>query len=641
MKTTSFLFFCAILAATAPLEATVRLPHLLSDGMVLQRGDTVRLWGDADPHEQVTVHFRKKSYTTQAADDGTWQLSLPPQKAGGPYDLQVGNVTLHDIYVGDVWLTSGQSNMDLQISRVHDLYGNETDRYSNPKIHLIQIETRSLPEAPQRDLGGTEHWEALSPDVSGHWSAVSYFFAQELFEATGVPQGIINASQGGSAIEGWMSRAAINSVSPRASQELEFCLTEGYMERCKALNAAISQKYEELKNSQDPGVSGRWMSESLDDSDWEEVDPFDLNLGTTYGRPWRGTLWFRKEFTIPDSLAGAEALLRLGCLVDADVAYINGEQVGVTYYQYPPRKYKVRAGLLHAGRNTLCIRLTTAGGATKFVREKPYRLEIGNTQLPLADSYRMKRGVMMPAQPGVGSFDNLATGYYNGMIAPLLSYRIAGIVWYQGETNTGRPNEYEPLLQTLASDWRSAFGAVPLLVVQLANFMERHTAPVESNWAALRDAQRRAANSIPNAALATAVDLGEWNDIHPLNKKDLAHRLALQARRLYLGEKKLVAEGPAYEHCEARDRKIYLTFRNGTDDFQTATRDGDLAGFTIAGADKRFRPARARIEGKQVVVWSDKVAQPLTVRYGWDDNPLLSLYGANGLPAATFEAHAQ
>jgi sialate O-acetylesterase len=196
-------------------------------------------------------------------------------------------------------------------------------------------------------------------------------------------------------------------------------------------------------------------------------------------------------------------------------------------------------------------------------------------------------------------------------------------------------------LQTLASDWRSAFGAVPLLVVQLANFMERHTAPVESNWAALRDAQRRAANSIPNAALATAVDLGEWNDIHPLNKKDLAHRLALQARRLYLGEKKLVAEGPAYEHCEARDGKIYLTFRNGTDDFQTATRDGDLAGFTIAGADKRFRPARARIEGKQVVVWSDKVAQPLTVRYGWDDNPLLSLYGANGLPAATFEAHAQ
>jgi sialate O-acetylesterase len=633
-----------LLAATAALltigpaaRAEVRLPHLLSDGCVLQRGDTLRLWGTADAGERVDVRFRGKKYHTTADADGAWLLRLPPQKAGGPFELQVGDKTLKDVYVGDVWLTSGQSNMDLQVSRVADLYAAETDTVTCPAIHLIQIATRTVPDAPRTDLAGTERWETLQPSEVGHWSAVSYFFARQMYAATGVPQGIINSSQGGSAIEGWLSRDAIRTASPKASAELEFCLTEGYMERCREINAQIGRTFTKLKNDQDPGFREGWMMPDVDDSAWERVGTQQEEVGRVEGRPWRGTLWFRQTFDLTAEQAAREGLLRLGCLVDADETYLNGKQVGATGYQYPPRKYRIPAGTLHAGRNTLCIRLTTGGSATKFVQPKPYRLELGvdTVQLPPSE-YRYRRGVMMPAQPGVGSFDNLATGYYNGMIAPLLPYRICGIVWYQGETNTGHPEEYQRLLEALATDWRSAWGEVPLLIVQLANFMQRHAAPTESNWAALRDAQRRSAHSIPRAALATAIDLGEANDIHPLAKKPLAERLALQARRLYLGQKKLVAEGPAVERAALSEGSIVLTFSAESD--ACATISNPRVGFTVAGADRKFHVATAEVTGEhEVRLTCPEVAEPRYVRYAWDDDPALSLFGRSGLPAASFE----
>lgn len=628
-------FFLTLLAASSliNLQAEVRLPHILSDGMVVQRNDSIVLWGNAAPQEIVPVKLQRKSYKTQADAQGNWRIALPPHKAGGPYTLTIGEHTLNDVYVGDVWVTSGQSNVDLMISRVEDLYKAETDAYSNPKIHLIQIATRHIPEGPQEDLSGTEKWEALKPENTGHWSAISYFFAREMYEKTGVPQGIINASQGGSVIEAWISRKALQEKFPKDIEELDFCLTDGYMERCNALNAAIQKQYSKSQDEQDPGLKESWMRPETDDSDWETIHPYDYNIGQTHGKAWRGTLWFRKKFEVPETAAGKEALLRLGCLIDADEAFINGEKVGVTYYQYPPRKYRVRAGLLKAGENTLCIRLKTGGNPTKFVKDKPYKIIIGEEEISLEGTYKMKRGTMMPAQPGVRGFADLATGYYNGMIAPLKNCKIAGMVWYQGESNTGNPKKYLPLLETLAADWRSMWGEKPLIIVQLANYMQQHQQPVESNWAALREAQRKASLSIPNAALATAIGLGEWNDIHPLNKKDLAHRVALQAQKLYLNEHKTPSEGPAYESCSIEGDKVIISFRKGTDQLAPSQA---LKGFSIAGADGKFVWAEAYTEGNRVIVSSPKVKDPRTVRYAWDDNPILSLYGVNGLPAAPF-----
>jgi sialate O-acetylesterase len=337
--------------------------------------------------------------------------------------------------------------------------------------------------------------------------------------------------------------------------------------------------------------------------------------------------------------------LRLGCLVDADETYLNGKQVGQTGYQYPPRKYRVPTGTLHAGRNTLCIRLTTGGSPTKFVPQKPYRLELGADTIQLSpQAYRYRRGAMMPAQPGVGSFDNLASGYYNGMIAPLLPYRICGIVWYQGETNTGHPEEYQGLMEALAQCWRSAWGNVPLLIVQLANFMQRHAAPTESNWAALRDAQRRSALSIPNAALATAIDLGESNDIHPLRKKPLAERLALQAQRLYLGRKKVIAEGPAVEQATLADGgTVRLTFRTEADAIAAIPAEQARVGFTVAGADRKFHGATVEVVGaRELRLTCPEVTAPQYVRYAWDDDPALSLFGqSTGIPGASFEVEIQ
>lgn len=631
------------MSAAPAVSAAIQLPHILGDGMVLQRGDSIRLWGRAAPGEEVRVRFLKKSCVVSADGDGHWRVALPPVKAGGPYDVYVGDTVLHDVYVGDVWLTSGQSNVDLTVGRVEDLYKAETDAYANPAIHLIQVATRSLPDAPRDDLDGSERWEALRPDLVGHWSAISYFFAREMYEATGVPQGIINSSQGGSAIEGWISRTAMQEAFPKYIKEVDYYLTDGYMQRCRELNAAIGARYAALQEQGDPGVQGRWMNPDLDDTGWERVDPFARGLGEWQGKPWRGTLWFRREFTLPDDAAGQGALLRLGCLIDADETYVNGQKVGSTGYQYPPRKYTLPAGLLRPGRNVVCIRLKTGGNPEKFVREKPYKLILADgREVALDGSWRMRRGVMMPAQPGVGSFDNLATGYYNGMIAPITPYRIGGIVWYQGESNTGRAHEYQQMLETLARDWRGSFGPVPMVIVQLANFMQRHDRPVESGWAALRDAQRRAAEAIPNAALATAADLGEWNDIHPLNKKDLAHRVALQARRLAFGSNAkrggctvADSEGPAYDACRIAGDSVILSFRDGTDRF--ALPDGTtLGGFCLQGADGQWHTATARLAGRTVVVRADGIATPVAVRYAWDDNPLLTLYGSNGLPAAPF-----
>ena len=653
------LFLAALLTVKAQ---TVRLPRIISSGMVLQRNDSISLWGEANPGEKILIVFNKKKAEAVADAQGKWSVRMAPQKAGGPYVLTIGDQKLTDVYVGDVWLSSGQSNMDVHVDRVREVYADEFAADHNDKIHLIQLDRTCVPDGPHSDIGpGSYKWESLDPSRTGHWSALSYFFAKEMFEETGVPQGIINASLGGSNIVAFISRGKLEEVAPEYVRDMDRLRTPGYLERNARLSNAIGNAFAEVQK-EDPGLEGKWMSADFDDSQWQLVNPF------THRNRWRGTLWFRKEIIVPDSLAGRDAILRLGYWIDSDDTYINGTKVGSTGYEYPPRLYKVPANVLKAGRNVLTVHLKTGGNPTIAMTDKPYRLvfprrpesayfDINDPAIPIEGDYRMHEGMMLPSQPGVEGVNNSkGSVLYDGQIAPIANYRIAGIIWNQGETNAGRPDEYAKLLPALAGDWRSHFGEVPFIIVQLANYTNRHTdANYQGGWAKIREVQRVSAETIPNAGMACAIEIGEWNDIHPLRKKDIAHRCALQAKRLYLGKKNLVATGPAYESVSFEGGKAIVHFRAGTDQLQAlrvvvpvAWRQCDynyeagdpqhLEGFAIAGADGRFVWADARIEGNTVVCSSPSVPEPKFVRYAWDDNPAVSLFGANGLPAAPFSS---
>lgn len=660
------LSLCQLFAGSS-LSAAVRLPRIISDGVVFQRNDTIRIWGWADAGEKINVKFDKKKASAITGEDGKWIVSLPPRKAGGPYQLTVNDQVVNDVYVGDVWLISGQSNIDVHIERVHRIYEKEVYTDRNPKIHLIQLDRSLIGDGERDDIGpGSYPWQSMDPDpaIINHWSALSYFFMKEMYAKTGVPQGVINASLGGSNIIAWLDRETMQSINPRYIQQLDHLMQPGYLQRNARINGAISRAYRQILDDEDPGLQGKWMNEEIDDSTWETVNQYDRNIGDENGRPWRGTLWFRKTFEVPANMAGKEATLFLGYIFGSDDAYINGQHVGNTGYEYPPRIYKVPAGLLKAGKNTVTIRMNTGGGPLKFQKDKPYRLVFGNiyenpeacTIINLEGDYKMHRGVLMPPQPGTEGISNgNATVLHNGQIAPLRNLNIAGIVWYQGETNVGNPGEYATLLPALMNQWRGIFGNKPIVICSLANYLQRHEQPVKSNQAQMRDIQRRTAIEIGNAGLANLTDLGEWNDIHPWRKKEAAHRVFAQMDALYLKTKGAIAEGPACESVRFEGGKAIISFRTNTGKLvalkpivkQQAAyvaaeslpidETGNLLGFTIAGNDNRFVNAHARIVGNQVEVWSNEVAEPVVVRYGWDDNPVLSLYNELYLPAAPFE----
>lgn len=630
---TSVLAFVAVSAM-----AEVKLPKIISSGMVVQRNDTARIWGTADVGEQVTVTFLKKKYKTTADAQGNWIVSIPTKKHGGPYSMNINDIVLDDIYVGDVWIGSGQSNMDVHIDRVSEIYADEVMTDANPKIHLIQFDRNITPESyyPQTEINAHQYgWEALSPEKVGHWSAIGYFFCKDMYEKTGVPQGFINASMGGSNIVAWISREKLQQIAPRYVDQIDYIkLRQQYM----------GKPGEET----DPGMKENWMAFDYDDSDWEVVDQYDENIGDIYNQRFVGHLWFRKEFYVPDSLVNRQALLRLGLLIESDETYVNGTFVGSTGYQYPPRKYKVMPGVLKPGKNVLTIRLKTNGNPVKFQGGKPYKLFFPSRPespaLPLTDpwielegQYKMKRGDLSGGRP---AFDNQnASVLYNLDINPIRNYRVAGAIWNQGESNAdGRSaSEYATLLSGLAEDWRASFGNIPLIVVQLANYMQQHQDPnYNSGWTIIRDIQRNAENVIPNCGVASAIDVGEWHDIHPWRKKEVAQRCALQMRRLYLGDNTPNFEGPAYKSVKFEDGKAIISFKEGTDNLAPAPEG--LKGFKIAGADGNFHWAEAHIDGNKVVVSCKDVKDPKVVRYAWDDDPVISLFGVTGLPASPFEA---
>ena len=617
MKMRGLLGMALLLAmGSQPVMAKVRLPKLVSDKMVLQRDTDLKIWGWADAGEKVTVRLQGNYYETEADKNGNWEVTLPPQQAGGPYLLEVNEIVIRDVLVGDVWLCSGQSNQETPIHRLTEMFP-EINVSNNHMIRHYKVPTQDIKETLAEEIAGNAVWHSGVASEVMNWTALAYFYAQEAYAKTKVPQGMLVSSLGGSAIESWVSQEHLKEF-PRLVLDKE---------ALELMNQA----------SKDQG-EGKWNQLNWDDSDWKT-----MQMPGTWrenGVNVRGTVWLRKDFEIPEAMEGRHARLAMGTLVHNDAVFVNGVYVGSTGYEYPPRRYQIPAGVLRKGKNTIAVRLNAPAGNGEFIKDKPYKIIGDAAEIDLTGTWKYKVGLDLAEvskyAERLKNRQSVGSGLYNGMIYPIRHYRVKGAIWYQGESNAGRSHEYGALMSALITNWRELWQKpeLPFLLVQLPNFMEKHEKPTDSGWARIREAQLNTFKTTPNTALAVTYDVGEWNDIHPLNKKAVAQRLFLGARKVVYGEK-VTHSGPVYKDMKIEGDKIVISFTETGRGLMA--KGGTLKHFAIAGEDKQFVWAEAVIRGNKVVVSSKSVKNPVAVRYAWSDNPdEANLCNKEGLLASPF-----
>ena len=640
-------FICATLFCLTTINAKVTMPRLFQSGMVMQRGKIIPVWGKADAGETVTIRFNKKLFQTTADANGRWQVDLPKMKAGGPYQMTINEQTIDNIMIGDVWLLSGQSNIDVHIERVYPQYTTEVDNYENTNIRLFRVQNETSTHGVKDDIRPTSiNWKPLNKQNAWPFSAIGYFLGKKMFEKNKVAQGIIVNSWGGTPIEAWISEDSLKADYPMLIKKMQIYQSDNYVRAQMQANGAANHQWETMLNEADPG----YADTQCDDSQWPVINQNNWT--------WRGTgsVWLRKHITIDKEHAGKPARLLLGTLFDRDVTYLNGKQIGQTGYQYPPRRYDIPEGLLREGDNVIAIRFINKYGACHFIPEKPYMLCFGDDRmsqnpmpkdvLPLGDEWKMKVGAEMPQCPSSDvSLQNLPTTLYNAVLYPLAPYAINGIVWYQGESNTGNPAPYADYLKKLMGNWRDCWHdqQMPFVIVQLANYDGRQqtgfprpitpqTEPVNSGWAQLREAQRTAAKADAHAELAVINDLGETVDIHPLRKKEVAERIALCFDKLIYNNK--VKLSPEVVSTQVSDAAIQLTL-------DQPIQEGDLYTFEVCNnGSNKYQNVHAVGRGNVITLLVPMVSQAsgLKIRYAWKDDPKqANVRSLSGLPMSSFE----
>jgi len=555
--------------------------------------------------------------------------------------------------VGDVWLCSGQSNVDVTIERVYPQYTKEIDQMANDQVRLFRIQNETNTHGVQDDIRPTSiNWKSLTKENAWQFSALGSFLGKRMQEQHGVPQGIIVNSWGGTPIEAWISADTLRKDYPLQVGKTLLFQKDEYVQAQTKANQLADQRWYEVLNESDPGMQQHFTALDYDDSSWKTVHQYSMEWAKKDGRGIIGSIWLRQHVHVDKEHAGKPARLLLGTLFDADFTYLNGKEIGRTYYQYPPRRYDIPAGLLREGDNVITIRFINKYGIAHFIPEKPYMIAFGDDRysqnpmpkdvIPLSENWLHHAGVSMPSCPsGDVSLQNLPSTLYNAVVYPLAPYAIRGVVWYQGESNTGNPAPYADLLRKMMNNWRTLWKdpKLPFCIVQLANYdgrqqtgmpqpMTEQPMPVNSNWARLREAQRQVAKEDPYAALAVAIDLGETVDIHPLRKKEVAERVGLCFDHLALH--KNVKLSPQPIHAKMVDGKVVVTF-------DQPLREGEQATFEIAGADHKFINVKAIAKDNQVSLESP-VSAPEKVRYAWKDNPVHAhLVSEKGLPSPPFE----
>jgi sialate O-acetylesterase len=537
---------CLCQSATA--FAKVKLPTVFSDGVVVQRAQPVKVWGTADAHEKVELKFVSKqlpvtqkgkklntTYQATADESGRWSIELPALKPGGPYTMQVNDETVNDMLVGDLWLCSGQSNMELPVSRVTDRFADEIARDSNPLIHHIKVPNTVNFHGPQTDMPATATWKSLNPQDAMGFTAFGYFFAKAVHAQTGVPIGLINSSWGGTPVQSWISEDSLQQY-PYYINEKRIFEDDAFREHLTRSEQEQAGRWAKALYRGDAGLheATPWYAATYDDSAWDTVDMFDTAWGRNGLNAVGGSYWFRQTVNLPDADTTQDATLRLGCMVDADSVYVNGIFVGNITYQFPPRIYRVPASLLRKGDNQITVRLISYGQQPAFVPEKPYKVIYhaeGSDALreqSLSTQWKMHQGAPMPNGPSSTFYCYKPTVLYNAMIAPLEGLHFAGVLWYQGEANVDRRNEYAALMHTMIDNWRDLFGqpTLPFLIAELADYMPESNVWGRKAWEEMRQIQAALPDQVSDTYFIKNKDLGEWNDIHPLDKKTLGERAA-------------------------------------------------------------------------------------------------------------------
>ncbi|MCL6525091.1 MAG: sialate O-acetylesterase [Thermoflavifilum sp.] len=627
--------------------AQIHLPRIISDGMVLQRNDTVRIWGWASPHESIQLVFLNEVYHTKADERGNWMIKLLPAPAGGPYSMEIdGNnhITLHDIYIGDVWLCSGQSNMQLPMSRVQQKYAHLIAHIDQPAIRQFLVPMQMNFNHPEQDFP-SGNWEPANCWTVLHFSATAYFFARALYEKYHVPIGLINASVGGTPIEAWMSKEALKDF-PEALRIANHYADAHFMDSVIKNNNTLNREWYSQAWTTDTGWNARppWFKSLPNLHDWSSVQvPGYWNHEPLHDV--HGIIWLKKTFYLSTEqwkrlqAQKEPAKLILGRLIDADYTYLNGVFVGNITYQYPPRIYACSPSLFKPGENEITVRLFhSSGSPIGFVPDKLYACIWGHDTISLTGEWKYKLGVKMPVLPDQVFIQYQPTGLFNGMIAPLLPYTIRGAIWYQGESNTAHPENYASLFKRMIQDWRAKWqeGDFPFLFVQLPNYGFPARDPNQwSGWALLREAQTQALQ-LPYTGMAVTIDIGEWNDVHPLDKQDVGNRLALAAEKVAYGASN-TSPGPICVSMQVKNHRAVLRFTHVGKGLMVKG-NAPLQEFQLAGSDHHFVYARAKIiSPNEVMVWSDEIQDPQIVRYAWSDSPIHpNLYNSEGLPAAPF-----
>lgn len=626
------------LAFSISAIADVHLPKLFSDGMVLQRNQKIRIWGWADAGKEVTVKFRRQVKKINADQSGKWQLQLDAEPAGGPFELVIkeeNTLTINNVLVGDIWVCSGQSNMEFPVAL--SMNGKEEIQKADyPFIRQFNV-PKTVSLQPENDFKNGE-WKEVNPRNAGNLTAVGYFFVRELYNKLKIPIGIISANVGGTVIETWISRSAFEQSSPFNKMINNVPATTVEALETERLNKLL-QKVDSFQGKLPlENEVTEWKKSSFNDAGWKTMNV--PGLWETKGWPeLDGVVWFRREIFIDSIAAQKGASLHLGSIDESDETYINGIKVGETKDNpVTERKYPIPAGLLKPGKNVVAVRIVDKGGGGGF-GDSPEKLtiDLGDSAMSLAGNWRYQ--IEAVTKGGITIYpDNYPTLLYNAMIEPLTHSSIKGVIWYQGESNTMRASQYNTAFLLMINDWRKKWGQgnFPFLFVQLPNFgMDNSTDKNESPWAELRESQAGAL-SLPNTGMAVTIDIGEGENLHPKNKQDVGRRLALIAlNKVY---KKVVEyTAPIYNGYKTEGNKIIILFKQTGAGFLIKDTGNLVKGFTIAGPDKVFYKADAYIKGTTIFVYNNKISKPASVRYAWADDPKeADLFGKNGFPVAPF-----
>lgn len=613
MKKKGFLFF-AFLYISFSVYARVIVPGIFADNMVLQRNVSIPVWGWADANEKVEIKFNKQTKTIKADKNGKWIVRLDAENAGGPYELSVkgkNSILIKNVLVGEVWLCSGQSNMEWTVGQ-SDNAKKEIAAAKYLFIRHVKIR-HTISSLPETDFI-TDGWKVCDSTTVANFSGIGYFFAKNVYDSLKIPIGLINDSWGGTNVETWISRESFES-SDEFREMIAGMPKINLDSLSKAIVKSTELRIEALQGTKFIDLTPNLFKEpAFDDSKWPELNEPQLWEQQSIGE-LDGVVWLRKTIILPSLDFTKEAIIELSKIDDDDITYINGIKVGSTNQWDAKRKYAISPGILQEGKNVIAVRVVdNIGGGGIYGDAADLKITLNEKIISLSGNWKFQVESIKKTT-SENSFPSLC---YNSMIAPLIPYAFKGVLWYQGESNAGRSYQYRKAFPLMINDWRKKIGQgdFPFYFVQLATFFAGGNSNDGCGWAELREAQTMTL-SLPNTGMVVTTDLvTNPKDIHPTNKQDVGKRLAaLALNNLY--EKQMVCNGPSYKSMEVKGNEIILSFDNTGTGLFTPDKYGYIKGFEIAGADSVFYFAKAFIRDDKIILSADKVSNPMAAHFGW------------------------